>query len=59
MTVGDSYFQLVRSSQMVAPVSSSQTVGELVTVEFVIVGDGLAALQFLTEPQHLTASHSS
>ena len=35
---------------MVAPVSSSQTVGELATVEFVTVGDGLAALQLLTAP---------
>ena len=39
-------------------VSSSQTVGDLATVEFETVGDGLAALQFLTAPQLLTAPNS-
>ena len=45
-----------------APVSSSQTVGELVTVEFVTVGDGLAPLITGASPtalQRLTASHNT
>ena len=39
-------------------ISSSQTVGELATVEFVTVGEGLAALQRLSALQLLTAPHS-
>ena len=59
VSVGDSWATAnFISSQTVASVSSSQTIGELATVEFVTVGDGLAALQFLTEPQPLTAPNS-
>ena len=39
-------------------VGYNQMVGELATVEFVTVGDGLAALQFLTAPQRLTAPNN-